>query len=99
MVLKLVPPLLSVCVPEVPSKVTVFEPGVKVPPVWAQFPDTVKAPLGAVRVPEDKVTAPFTSTVPVEPVKVAPETVTPPLKVLVLPEVEVVSVPLPLAAV
>jgi hypothetical protein len=70
------------------SKVTVFEPGVKIPPECAQLPDIVKLPEGAVSVPEDKIKSPFTSTAPVEPVKMPPEIVKPPLKVWVAVEAE-----------
>lgn len=70
---------------EVPSKVTVPELWVKIPPEWAKFPDTFSA-VGAVRVPEERVKAPFTSTVPELPVSVPPDMVNPPLKVCVAVE-------------
>ncbi len=72
--------------PAPPSKVTVFELGVNVPPVLAQLPDIVKLPEGAVKVPLDKVNAPLTSAPPVEPVKIPPEMVKPPLRIWVAVE-------------
>ena len=72
-----------------PLNVTVFVPGVKVPPVWDQLPETSNAPEGAVKVPEDKVML-VVATVPVEPVNVPPLTVKPPLKVCVAVEAEYV---------
>ena len=68
-----------------PLKVTVFVPGVNVPPVWDQLPETSNVPDGAVKVPKDKVML-VVATVPVEPVKVPPLTVKPPLKVWVAVE-------------
>ena len=77
---------------DVPSNVTVLEPGVKVgEPETVQLPVTVNVPEGAVRVPDDSVTSPLTSVVP-EPVNVPPETVRPPSKVNV--PLLAVSVPL-----
>lgn len=79
--------LLKVEVPEIvwslPSKDSVPELWVKVPPEWSKFEDTLKVPDedGAVNVPEETVSVPLTSTVPVLPVNVPPETVSPPLKV------------------
>ena len=66
----------------VPLKVTVPCPGVNVPPLFVQLPDTLKAPLGAVSVPLERITL-VTSTSPLEPVNVPPEMVSPPLKVWV----------------
>ena len=74
-----------VCVPEDPLKVTVPVPGLNAPPVLVQLPDTLNAPMGAFRVPEDKVTF-VTFTSPVEPVNIPPDIVRPPLKLLVLVE-------------
>ena len=68
-----------------PLNVTVFVPGVKVPPVWDQLPETSNVPEGAVKVPKDKVML-VVATVPVEPVNVPPLTVKPPLKVWVAVE-------------
>ena len=68
-----------------PLNVTVLVPGVKVPPVCDQLPETSNVPEGAVKVTKDKVML-VVATVPVEPVKVPPETVNPPLKVWVAVE-------------
>ena len=68
-----------------PLKVTVLVPGVNVPPVWDQLPETSNVPEGAVKVPKDKVML-VVATVPVDPVKVPPLTVKPPLKVCVAVE-------------
>ena len=68
-----------------PLNVTVLVPGVKVPPVWDQLPETSNVPDGAVKVPDDNVML-VVATVPVEPVKVPPLTVNPPLKVWVAVE-------------
>ena len=80
---KLLAPLFKVCVPLDASNVTVLLPGVNVPPLFAQLPETVKVPEGAVRVPLERVKTPFTSTSPEDPVNVPPDTVRPPLKVCV----------------
>ena len=77
--------------------VTVLVPGVKVPPVCDQLPETSNVPDGAVKVPKDKVML-VVATVPVEPVKVPPLTVNPPLKVWVAVEAwyvppEMVAIP------
>ena len=53
---------------------------VNVPPVWDQLPDTLNVAEGAVKVPEDNVTA-VVVTSPLDPVNVPPDTVNPPLKV------------------
>ena len=66
-------------------KVTVLVPGVNVPPLCAQLPLTLNVPLGAVKVPDDKVTF-VTATVPDAPVNVPPLTVKPPVKVCVVVE-------------
>src|SRR5439155_14391152 len=61
--------------------VTVPIPGLNVPPVFNQFPPTLKAPLllGAVNVPLESVTfAVFTA--PLLPVNVPPATVRPPVR-------------------
>ena len=84
MLLKAVPPELSVCVPELLSKVTVPELASKVPLVLDQLPLTVKSPKeGAVSVPDEIVTFPFTSRVVLPPENVPPEIVSPPSKVWV----------------
>ena len=59
--------------------VMVLLPGVNVPPLTDQLPDTSKAPVGAVNVPEDKLTL-VALIAPVDPVNVPPFTVNPPLK-------------------
>ena len=63
-------------------KVTVFEPGVNVPPDFAQLPETLNVPEGAVKTPLLKVTS-VVVTAPPAPVKVPPEIVKPPLNVCV----------------
>ena len=50
-------------VPEVPSKVTVLVPGVKVPALLVQLPPTEMLLLEAVKVPSVKVKEPFRSKV------------------------------------
>lgn len=67
--LKLEPPAVNVCVPLDLSNVTVPAPGVNVPPLFVQLPDTVKTgtpepPLAVGRsVPPFRVTFPVTLTV------------------------------------
>ena len=65
-----------------PFKVTVPELALNVPPELVQLADTFMLPLGAVNVPEDRVTL-VVVTVPDDPVNVPPSTVSPPLKVWV----------------
>ena len=71
-----------------PSRVTVPELWVKVPPEWVKLGETLNVPDedGAVRVPEEMVRVPLISTVPELPVNVPPDTVKPPLKVWVAVE-------------
>ena len=64
-------------------------PGVKVPPLCAQLPDTSNVPDGAVNVPDDKVKLVVT-TLPLDPVNVPPLIVKPPLKVCVAVDAEYV---------
>jgi len=77
MLLNELPPEFNVCVPA-EVNVTVFAPGVKVPPVFAQLPETLNVPDGAVSVPLLSVIS-AVATVPVDPVNVPPEIVRPPL--------------------
>src|SRR5262245_14545265 len=84
MLLNGAPPAFKVCVLDVWSNVTVFEPVAKVPPDLLQLPSTVKLPLGAVSVPELSETLPFTSTAPLPPVNVPPATEKLPLTVIAL---------------
>ena len=78
-VLLMVKPLNEVvCEPPItcvllPLKVTalVSAPGVNVPPLFAQLPDTLNVPEGAVNVPELNVSL-VVKTLPVEPVNVPP---------------------------
>ena len=67
------PPEFKVCMPAALVKVTVFDPGVNVPPVFDQFPETLNVPDSAVNVPLLNVTS-VTETVAAEPVNVPPET-------------------------
>ena len=83
-VLKIVEPEFSVCVPE-PVKVTVFVPGVNVPPVLDQLPETLKAPDGAVSIPELSIIL-LVAIVQVDPVNVPPDIVRPPLSVCIAVE-------------
>ena len=62
------PPDLIVLPAAVDVKVTVLAPGVNVPPVFDQFPDTLNVPDGAVSVP-DNITL-VVVTVPDDPVNV-----------------------------
>src|SRR5438132_10853342 len=72
--------------------VTVFEPGLKVPPVFVQSPATLNAPDGAVSVPvPERLTLPLL-TGPVEPVKAPLETLR--LPVLTMPPAAVKVPPL-----
>ena len=57
--------------------VTVLVPGVNVPPLTDQLPDTLNVPELAVNVPEDIVTFPVFTT-PLEPVNAPPLIVKPP---------------------
>src|SRR5207248_4721056 len=59
-------PASSVCVPAL-VKVTVLLPGVKVPPVLDQLPETLKAPDGATNIPVPETLTPLLLTGPVEP--------------------------------
>jgi hypothetical protein len=68
-------------VPELVN-VTVLVPGVNVPPLCDQLPDTLNVPDGAVSVPEDNVSV-VVVTPPVDPVNVPPLIVNPPLNVCV----------------
>ena len=70
---------------EIPAKVTVPVPGVKVPPVLLQPPPTLKFPEGAVSVPPVWVTpVPVTEMALVLPVKVPELMVSPPLRASVV---------------
>ena len=67
-------PVSSVCVPAL-VKVIVLLPGVKVPPVLDQLPETVKAPDGATNVPVPETLTSLLLTGPVEPLNAPLETV------------------------
>ena len=91
MLLNPVPPEFKVCVPVAFVNVTVLPPGVKVPPVLDQLPDTLKVLDGAVSVPLEIFTS-VAVIVPVDPVKVPPEIIRAPVPVVTAPE-EAVNVP------
>ncbi len=59
------------------------------PPDLVQLPDTVKAPEGAVKLPEERVTLPFTSRAWEPPVKVPPFMVKAPVVMALAPWVRV----------
>ena len=83
---------VNVCAP-LPSKVTVPEEFVNVPPMTDQFPATVAVPDGMVKVPEVIDIFPFALIVPFVAVSVPPSMVKVPVVVRVLESVEMSSVP------